>query len=175
MPGGGRKPSRGDLNEPAVVDELCARIIAGEGIAGICTDQHMPRERGVYERMASDEEFRRRIAHAREAQQDALMDQTVAMADAATPADWQVVKLRIWARQWMASKLAPKKYGDAVQVRHANAEGGTLQLNDTAAANRMAAILAAARSRLAEGLPLEPEDPPLLIGSSAPSSAEGAG
>ena len=38
------------------------------------------------------------------------------MADMATPDDWQVVKLRIWARQWRASKLAPKKYGDKLEL-----------------------------------------------------------
>ena len=38
------------------------------------------------------------------------------MADAATEADYNVVKLRIWARQWRASKLAPKKYGDRSDV-----------------------------------------------------------
>lgn len=33
-----------------------------------------------------------------------------------TPENWQVVKLRIWARQWRAAKLAPKVYGDKVEV-----------------------------------------------------------
>ena len=44
-----------------------------------------------------------------------FFDQCVRMADEATPEDWQVVKMRIWARQWRASKLAPKKYGDKVE------------------------------------------------------------
>src|SRR3984885_11190199 len=43
--------------------------------------------------------------------------QTVDMADAATPEDWQVVKLRIWARQWRASKLAPKVYGERIDAK----------------------------------------------------------
>ena len=38
------------------------------------------------------------------------------MADAATPEDWQVVKLRIWARRWRASKLAPKVYGERIDA-----------------------------------------------------------
>jgi hypothetical protein len=40
------------------------------------------------------------------------------MADKATAEDWQVVKLRIWARQWRASKLAPKKYGEKIDHNH---------------------------------------------------------
>jgi hypothetical protein len=58
----------------------------------------------------------RELSRVRECQQDAEIDRTVAMADAATEADYNVVKLRIWARQWRASKLAPKKYGDRSEV-----------------------------------------------------------
>ena len=34
------------------------------------------------------------------------------MADAATPENYQVVRLQIWARQWNAAKLAPRRYGE---------------------------------------------------------------
>ena len=90
--------------------------MAGEGIKAICRDESMPMEVEVYRAAASDDEVRSRIAHAREVQQDAIVDQIVGMADAATVEDHQVVKLRIWARQWQASKLAPKKYGDTMRV-----------------------------------------------------------
>lgn len=76
--------------------------------------------------MATDETWRNEIARAREAQQEALIDETVDMADDATPEDWQVVKLRIWARQWRAGKLAPKKYGERASVEHTGADGGPL-------------------------------------------------
>ena len=49
---------------------------------------------------------------AREAQQEYEADYCVEMADEATPENWQLVKLRIWARQWRAAKLAPRRYGD---------------------------------------------------------------
>jgi hypothetical protein len=67
------------------------------------------------------EEFRTTIARAREAQAVALIDGTLEMADAATPENWRVVRMQIWARQWFASKVAPRTYGDKVQ--HANAAG----------------------------------------------------
>jgi hypothetical protein len=118
---------RPSLDDSAVVDELCARIIAGEGIKAICRDDDMPAHRTVYERMAADEAFRTRIARAREAQQEALIDETVEMADAATVEDHQVVKLRIWARQWRASKLAPKKYGDKLDATIGNPDGTPIQ------------------------------------------------
>lgn len=81
-------------------------------MAEVCKADDMPAESTVYLKMANDESFRSEIARAREAQQEAEIDRTVDMADAATPDDYQVVKLRIWARQWRAAKLSPKKYGD---------------------------------------------------------------
>jgi len=92
--------------------------------------------------MAKDEDFRSAIARAREMQQEAEIDRTVDMADNATPEDHQVVKLRIWARQWRAAKLAPKKYGDSTMVKHADADGEKLEMDDTARATRLAAIFA---------------------------------
>ena len=108
-----KKPAvKASLDDPIVVSTLCSRLASGEGILEICKDSHMPAARTVYAKMAEDEDFRTRIARAREAQQEYEADRCVEMADAATLEDWQLVKLRIWARQWRASKLAPKKYGD---------------------------------------------------------------
>jgi hypothetical protein len=93
----------------------------------ICAKKTMPVSSAVYLEMARNEEFRSIIARAREAQQDAEADRIVDMADDATAEDWQVVKLRIWARQWRASKLAPKKYGDRQQLEHTGRDGGPIQ------------------------------------------------
>lgn len=108
---------------PGMLELIADRLIGGESMRQICQDPQMPAERQVYIHMARDEAFRSTIASAREAQQDALIDETVDLADAATAEDHQVVKLRIWARQWRAGKLAPKKYGDAVQMKHSGSIG----------------------------------------------------
>lgn len=97
---------------PELTDEICDRLIGGESMGNICKDAHMPAASSVYLKMAHDEAFRSKIAYAREAQQEAEMDRVIDMADEAGKDDWQVVKLRIWARQWRAGKLAPKKYGE---------------------------------------------------------------
>ena len=108
-----KKPAvKASLDDAIVVSTLCSRLASGEGILDICKDNHMPAARTVYARMAENEEFRARIARAREAQQEYEADLCVEMADNATADNWQVVKLRIWARQWRAAKLAPRKYGD---------------------------------------------------------------
>lgn len=77
-----------------------------------------------------------------------MVDDTVDLADEATPENVHVVKLRIWARQWRAAKLAPKKYGDSVNLKHSDPDGGPVQINDVQRAARIAALLEAVRGRL---------------------------
>lgn len=91
--------------------DLCDAIASGRSVRDACSVASIS-EPTVYRMMARDAEFSAAIAAARAAQQDYEADACVNMADDATPEDWQVVKLRIWARQWRASKLAPKKFGD---------------------------------------------------------------
>jgi len=110
------------LDDPSVVDTLCDKISEGNGVNAASKIVGI-NESTVYRRMARDAEFASRIARAREAQQDAECEKTVEMADAATAEDWQVVRMRIWARQWRASKLAPKKYGDKTKVEHSGHVG----------------------------------------------------
>ena len=40
-------------------------------------------------------------------------------------------KLRVDARRWLASKMAPKKYGDKVQAELTGAGGGAIQVAST--------------------------------------------
>jgi len=108
----GRPKDSSVLDNETFVQEICDRLAGGEGIKQICADDHLPSDDTVYRKMARDPEFAARIARAREAQQEFEADNIVNMADDATADDWQVVKLRIHARQWRAAKLAPKKYGD---------------------------------------------------------------
>ena len=78
--------------------------------------------------MAKDPVFANEIARAREAQQEFIADDIVEMADKANVDDVNVVRLQIWARQWRAAKLAPKKYGDKVTQEITGANGAPIQL-----------------------------------------------
>lgn len=40
-------------------------------------------------------------------------------------------RLRVEARKWLASKMAPKKYGDKIQAEHTGANGGAIQVAST--------------------------------------------
>lgn len=121
------RPPHGDLDDPEVVTCLCERLISGASMVKACDGDDMPAPSTVYLRMTTDDKFRTIIARARDAQQDAIIDETVDMADAATIEDHQVVKLRIWARQWRAGKLASKRYGEKVVNEHVGAGGGPIE------------------------------------------------
>jgi hypothetical protein len=70
----------------------------------------------IYQRSAIDPEFKNRFLRAREEQQDAIIDDTVEIADGATVDNWQVARLRIQTRQWRAARLASKIYGEKSQL-----------------------------------------------------------
>ena len=98
--------------DEGMVERISEGLIAGLSIRKVCAPDDMPSVTDVYVEMARNEDFRKDIARARELQQEAMVDETVDMAEDATVEDWQLVKMRIWARQWRAAKLAPNRYGD---------------------------------------------------------------
>jgi hypothetical protein len=112
----GRPPIKPSVDDPRAIERVLERLIGGMGMEEACSPPDCPSKAAVYLRMARDAEFATVIARAREAQQHAIIDQTVDMADAATLENWQVVRLQIWARQWRAGKLAPRIYGERVNA-----------------------------------------------------------
>jgi hypothetical protein len=120
------RKARVSLDDPQVVDELCHRIAEGKGIWEVCdSSEDMPHTSTVYRRMGSDEVFATRIARAREAQQDARSDLMSKIAREATAETWQVARLQIWTEQWVAAKLAAKKYGTQ-KHEHSGPDGGPI-------------------------------------------------
>lgn len=115
------KPSPYD---PEALERLCDLLAGGMSMDEACRLPDCPVSSTVYRAMAKDETVARAIARAREAQQHALVDEMVIMSDKATPENWQVVKMQIWARQWRAAKLAPKTYGDKQAIEHTGPNGG---------------------------------------------------
>lgn len=112
----GRPAIRPHPLDEGIVDRICEGLISGLSIKKVCAENDMPSVTAVYVEMARNPEFRNAIARAREAQQEAMIDNTIDMADEADESNYNVVKLRIWARQWRAAKLAPKKYGDKIAI-----------------------------------------------------------
>lgn len=112
-----------DFNE-IVANEICRRLAAGESLRKITEGADMPDQSTVYRWLAVKENdaFREQYAHAREMQAETYADRIVDDAEEAT--DAALGRLRMDARKWAASKLAPKKYGDRQTVEHTDPAGG---------------------------------------------------
>lgn len=108
----GRPKIRPSVYDAGMTEAICEGLISGLELSAVCKPETMPSETEVYRTMAKDTEFASAIARARSLQQEAIADECVKLADSATSETKDVVKLRIWARQWRAGKLNPKKYGD---------------------------------------------------------------
>jgi hypothetical protein len=94
-----------------------------------CKNTDMPHKGTVFRRMAVDATVATAIARAREAGQDAISDRMRQTAASATPETWQVARLKIWTDQWLAAKLAPKKYGAVTTHRVGGEDGGPIPVN----------------------------------------------
>lgn len=136
---------------PEIANEICDRLAKGESlkrITGPDRDGFMPSETTVINwlsRGESGEEpyaaFLVQYARAREAQADTYFAEVVDIADEAAVDAVAVARnrLRVDARKWTASKLAPKKYGDRQVIEH---EGSVTTLTDEQLDAKLAELMA---------------------------------
>lgn len=101
---------------PELLDQIFERIARGETMVEICKQKGMPGQTAIYRAIESDLEVRKKYAHARSQQADTFAEQIVAESRKAK--DAQLGRLRMDALKWAASKIAPKKYGDRVELEH---------------------------------------------------------
>jgi len=139
---GNKNVGRPSKYNEAVAHEICSRLMQGQGLIEICRDCHMPSEVTVFSWLDDKrhKEFLKRYRNARVNQAAYLADEIMEIADDGTN-DWidrankdgttyraldheHVTRstLRVNARKWHASKLAPLKYGDKIQ----NEQSGTI-------------------------------------------------
>lgn len=103
---------------PEIGDDICERLANGESLRRICLTPNYPRQATVFRWLAANEQFREQYRVAREAQADTLADEIIDIADGkkalyeGLEPDVQRDKLSVHARQWVASKLKAKVYGD---------------------------------------------------------------
>ena len=129
-----------------VFDKICNRIAEGESLRQICEDEDLPAARNVHRWLDRDDadELRQQYARAKEDQAEHYAAEIIEIADNARN-DWmernggddegynlngehvQRSKLRIDARKWVASKLAPKKYGDSAKLEVTGEDGGPIE------------------------------------------------
>jgi hypothetical protein len=106
------------------LETILTEIVEGKSLREICMADGMPTVATVFKWLSEDTVFSEKYTRAREAQQDTYADEITFIAD--TEPDPQKARVRIDARKWHASKLAPKKYGDKVDLTHANPDGSNI-------------------------------------------------
>lgn len=104
---------------------------------GVCTHS-------FYKHLDTTPAAAEQYARAKEAQIEALADEMLEIADNPTgdvyaddeggmrlaPDVVQRSRLRVDTRKWLLSKLAPKKYGDKVDIEHTGAVAFTIASSD---------------------------------------------
>jgi len=120
-----------------VQDKILKRLMLGESLRSICSDEGMPDRTTVFNWLLEDQEFSSRYARAREVQAEVMVDEMQDIADNGAN-DWMernsrngeapgwVIngeavarsKLRLEQRRWYAEKLLPKKYGAKLEHKH---------------------------------------------------------
>ena len=119
---------------PELAAAICDRLEHGETLRSIVLDPLMPSRTTVFKWLQTNEAFAEQYARARDAQADHFAEEIVDIADAEPSLIFKnvdgvdvasvdstavnLLRLRIDARKWYASKVAPKKYGDKIETTH---------------------------------------------------------
>jgi hypothetical protein len=141
-----------------LAEAICFEIATTlKGIRSVCEAEGMPHFTTVVRWLQSKQEFRDMYAAAKAMQQDFEADEMKAIADDDNRDDLIKVqrdKLRVDTRKWLASKLAPKVYGERNHVDIDVKQ--SLQVS----ADQFAALLTAAKAAPVEAEDVEYEELP---------------
>lgn len=167
--------SRTSLYSKELAEDICEQLAEGRSLRAICAQEGMPGKSTVMRWIEDIAEFRDQYARARERQAEHYLDEIIAIADDAAQdlaevegrevVNHEVIqrsRLRVDTRKWAMSKLAPKKYGDRLDLNHS----GDIGLKTMSDADLDRAIAeAAARTGIAiapSGEGAAAEDPPAV-------------
>lgn len=109
---------------------ICGRLADGESLRSICRGEGMPSVSMVMRWLGANDQFREQYARAREVQAESMFEEMLEIADDGRN-DWvekeqgnavdhehvSRSKLRVDTRKWMLARMAPKKYGDATNIK----------------------------------------------------------
>lgn len=124
---------RPSLYTPELAASILERLATGESLRAICKPEVMPAASTICLWALSDKVFAEHYARARESQADALAEEILEIADDSSR-DFRTImrdgvetevfdtehvqrsKLRVDSRKWFASKVAPKRYGEKLEL-----------------------------------------------------------
>ena len=101
-----------------IQDRVVDAIQTGRSLRQVCSDDGMPDFRTVQRWIVADGQFAVKYTRARVAQADTLFDRMEAVEEAVTAGtmDSHAARVVLDSMRWRASKLAPKVYGDRLDV-----------------------------------------------------------
>lgn len=140
------KIGRPSIYSEETADRVLDGLAEGKSLVEVCSDPDLPSVRTIMQWAADNEEFSQRYVRAREAQAEVMDDKILTAAEKAKD-DPQAARVQIDAYKWRAAKLAPKKYGDATTIKHADADGEKIEMGEVERATRLAAIFAQIEQR----------------------------
>jgi hypothetical protein len=109
-----------DMGRPSdyrieIAEKICEELAKGRHLHMICEeDDWAPAERTVYQWLNKQPEFAQLYAHARERQQEVFAAQVILIAD--TVKDAAIARNMMDARKWYAARVAPRKWGDKIEI-----------------------------------------------------------
>jgi hypothetical protein len=109
--------ARPSLYSAELAEAICTRLEAGEPLASMCRDCEMPGVRTVLRWADENDTFAAEYRRAQAAQGEWLDAEIQRIAETATDKDTAAAaRVQITALTWRASKQAPKKFGDRVDL-----------------------------------------------------------
>lgn len=145
-------------------DKICEQLADGKSLRAICADDDMPNRATVFRWLAdpSMSEFSDQYTRAREDQAEFYAASIIDISDESeveAKYDGEDVRLdlsstavarnrlRVDARKWYASKLAPKKYGDLQKLELTGKDGAPIEIDEVKRSARVSQLIALAQSR----------------------------
>lgn len=121
-----------------IAQYICDEMAKGRSLRDICREEKAPTEGTVRGWVIDDREgFSSQYARARQLQIAALEEDLLEIADVqpgmtesgATDSGYVAhQKLKIDTRKWLMSKIAPKKYGEKLDLQHTGSDGNPIEI-----------------------------------------------
>ena len=114
---------RPSLFTEALAVTICQRIANKESLRRICMSSGMPNRATVNRWLEDRQDFATKYVRAREEQADFIVEDCAAIEDKVLKGrlDPAAARVVLSSKQWRASKLASKKYGD--KLEHSTEDG----------------------------------------------------
>ena len=126
---------------PEIADSICDRLKQGESLRAICQSEDFPSRQTVFNWLEEFPAFFDQYSRARDIGLDCRAERILEIPRGVRPEDVPRARLEFDAERWYLSKLAPKRYGDAMQLRHADADGNKMTVEVTRVAPRAQRVI----------------------------------